>query len=416
MAASSPQPLLAASLLALAGCGTIGLDATTDSGVQSSEDDLSELRIDALSPSYAPLAGGTEVVISGVGFNGDVSFWFGNSQVDVTVLDPQTLVVETPAVALEATVDVRLQTDLGELTLPQAFTFTDAAGGDDGGDSGSGSGGSGSGGSGSGGAGSGGSGSAAGLVSGRVEFDALAIGCPSCFGYSTNTYAVTEAVFHEPAAVDWTAWMPRPGQCALNPTIPDAVSRSLDVGSNVVLQTGATTLAFSRTNRDGLTVYQDNSAQFGDYVKNASWDLSMSDGGSLGPHTVSGALRTVPSGFTDIQPIEILNDDYYAFPYMSVGYGASFSWAPAGVSDAVVIDILVFDSYSGALSGEIFCVASDSGGFTVPASQFGTFYEYDLAAIFIYRWDQNDAISPIDGSTIQGMTAFGALGSATIVL
>jgi hypothetical protein len=101
---------------------------------------------------------------------------------------------------------------------------------------------------------------------------------------------------------------------------------------------------------------------------------------------------------------------------MSVGSGAGFSWAPTGVSDAVVIDILVFDSWSGSLSGEIFCVANDSGYFVVPPSNFGAFYEYDLAAIYLYRWNVSEAISPVDGSTIQGMTAFGALGSATIVL
>ena len=82
------------------------------------------LRIDALSPNWAPLAGGTEVVVSGAGFEGDVQFWFGGTNVSVTLVDDENLVVSTPEVAVEAYVDVRVESDLGSFTLDVGFQFT----------------------------------------------------------------------------------------------------------------------------------------------------------------------------------------------------------------------------------------------------------------------------------------------------
>lgn len=399
---------------AAVGCGTLGLDGdAVDTGAPAGEQGA--LRIDSLSPAVAPLAGGTEVTIRGAGFLGDVRFWFGNSEVTTTVLDPQTVVVSTPEVFVEATVDVQLTSAEGQVLLPGAFTFADDAGGTGSG-SGSGTGGSSGGGTtGGGGTGGGtGGGGGSGLVSGKVELGAIAVGCPSCFGV-TQTYVASEAVFHTPQAVDWLDYLPAQGTCQLNPAYSDPVASSLSIGSTAFLQTGATTVTFTQTSRDGLVTYQSPSADFDDYVKNASWDLSITDGGSLGPHTVSGAMYST-SGFTDIQPIEILSDTPYAFPYLSVGSGAGFGWAPTGIADGVVIDLLVFDSLTGNLTGEILCYARDSGSFVVPADKFGSFYVDDLVGVFLYRLKETAAVSPVDGSTVQGISSLGALGTATLTL
>lgn len=408
---NSRSPAIALVSLAI-GCGTIGLDGGA-ADTASSDPAGPVLRIDSLQPSSAPLAGGTEVTIRGTGFLGEVRFWFGNSEVTTTVLDPQTVVVSTPEVFVEATVDVKLVSEAGQVLLPGGFFFSDSSGGTGSG-SGGGSGGSSSGGSSSGGGGSTGGGGSAGLVSGKVEVGAIAVGCPDCFGIA-QTYVASDAVFHAPQAVDWLDYLPAQGTCTLNPAYRDPVSSSLNVGSAVFLQTGATTLTLTQTSREGLVTYQSPSATFDDYVKNASWDLSITDGGSLGPHTVSGAMFST-SGFTDIQPIEILSDTPYAFPYLSVGSGASFGWAPAGISDGVVIDLLVFNSLTGSLSGEVLCYARDTGAFVVPADRFGTFYVDDLVGIFLYRLKATAAVSPVDGSTIQGISSLGALGTGTLAL
>lgn len=407
-------PRATALLAILAGCGTLGLEPSeTDTAVSSDEEALASLRIDAITPTAAPLGGGTDVTISGAGFTGAVQFWFGNSEVTATVLDPQTVVVTTPEVFVEATVDVKLRAAEGEVILPAAFTFTDSATGGTGSGTGGGTGsGSGSGGSGSGSGGSGGSGT--GLVSGRVEFGAIAVGCPDCFGLPL-TYTGTEAVFHTPQNVDWLQWLPAQGSCQLNPVFSDPVGSSMSVGGSVVLQTSGASVTFSQTSRDGLTVYQSPTATFDDYLQSSTWDLVVNDGGSLGPHTVSGAMVSTP-GFSDIQPISILNDSFSAFPYISVGAGASFGWSPAGVSDGIVIDVLVFDSLTGNISGEILCYANDTGSFVVPADKFGTFYVDDLVGIFLYRLEETSAVSPVDGSTIQGISSLGVLGSGTLTL
>ena len=120
-------------LLALSGCGTFGLDQKPDTAGSDSGAAQAPLRIDRLRPDRAPLAGGTEVTVEGAGFEGEVLFRFGNAEVDVTVLDDETLLVTTPEVRAAATVDVEIESDLGEVTLEDAFTFSDEAGGDDGG-------------------------------------------------------------------------------------------------------------------------------------------------------------------------------------------------------------------------------------------------------------------------------------------
>lgn len=393
-------------LLLLVGCGTFGLDHKADTSTRDSGEALAALRIDALVPDRAPLAGGTEVTVQGAGFEGDVRFSFGNAQVDVTVVDDETLIVSTPEVRSEATVDVEVESDLGSATLDDGFTFSDEVGGDDGG-SGTGTGG----GSGSGsGSGSGGSG-----VTIGVQMDYVAVPCMDCFSLTQQVFVDTVAMFHSPTQGSWHSGLPPAGSCTTTPSTAAPVSSTLDVGGSVTLQTGGAAYALPRSNSNGLTAYLSNGMGQNDYVRNASWDLVVGDGGSWGPFTVTGALQTT-TGFTDVQPLDLFEpDSWYAFAPL---YTSSFqmTWAPAGVSDLVVVDIQVFDQLSGQPypNGNIVCSATDSGAITIPAQYFGSFYQGDLASVFIYRWDTNVATNPADGTTVEGMTVFGAIGTATL--
>lgn len=396
----APLPLL----LLLVGCGTFGLDHKADTSTRDSGEALAALRIDALVPDRAPLAGGTEVTVQGAGFEGDVRFSFGNAQVDVTVVDDETLIVSTPEVRSEATVDVEVESDLGSATLDAGFTFSDEVGGDDGG-SGTGTGG----GSGSG-SGSGGSG-----VTIGVQMDYVAVPCMDCFNLTQQVFVDSVAMFHSPTQGSWHSGLPPAGSCTTTPSTSAPVSSTLDVGGSVTLQTGGAAYALPRSSSNGLTAYLSNGMGQNDYVRNASWDLVVGDGGSWGPFTVTGALQTT-TGFTDVQPLDLFEtDSWSAFAPL---YTSSFqmTWAPAGVSDLVVVDIQVFDQLSGQPypDGNIVCSATDSGAITIPAQYFGSFYQGDLASVFIYRWDTNTATNPADGTTVEGMTVFGAIGTATL--
>jgi hypothetical protein len=409
-----PRGLAPLSLLLLVGCGTFGLDHKSDTATRDSGEALAALRIDAVVPDRAPLAGGTEVTVQGAGFEGDVTFAFGNAQVDVTVVDDETLIVVTPEVRTEATVDVEVESDLGSVTLDGGFTFSDEAGGTG---SGTGSGTGGGTGSGTGGGDGSGSGSGSGGsgVTIGVQMDYVAIPCMDCFGLTQQVFVDTVAMFHSPTQGSWHTGLPAAGSCTTTPSTGAPVSSTLDVGGSVTLQTGGAAYALPRSNSNGLTAYLSNGMGQNDYVRNASWDLVVGDGGSWGPFTVTGALQTT-SGFTDVQPIDLFEpDSWYAFAPL---YTSSFqmSWAPAGVSDLVVVDIQVYDQLTGTAypNGNIVCTSTDTGFITIPAQYFGSFYQGDLASVFIYRWDTNTATNPADGTTVEGMTVFGAIGTATL--
>ena len=73
------------------------------------------------------LSGGTSVTISGNGFEGDVEVSFGNLALDITVIDAQTILFSTPSSPSEAQIDVTVRSDIGEVTIDNGFTYTNAA-------------------------------------------------------------------------------------------------------------------------------------------------------------------------------------------------------------------------------------------------------------------------------------------------
>ena len=248
-----------------------------------------------------------------------------------------------------------------------------------------------------------------------VQMDYVAIPCMECFGVAQQVFVDTVAMFHDPTQGSWQTGLPAAGTCTTTASTSAPVSSTLDVGGSVTLQTGGAAYALPRTNSNGLTAYLSNGMGQNDYVRNASWDLVVGDGGAWGPFTVTGALQTT-SGFTDVQPLDLFEPDaWYAFAPL---YTSAFqmSWAPAGVSDLVVVDIQVFDQFTGEpySNGNIICTTTDTGSMTVPSQYFGSFYQGDLASVFIYRWDTNTATNPVDGTTVEGMTVFGAIGTATL--
>ncbi len=398
--------------LSLAACGTFGLDSKPDTAGSDSGASADTLQIEDLSPTFGPLAGGTEVTITGSGFEGSIGASFGNAELAVTRTGPDTIVVTTPEVRAEATVDVTVWSDLGEVTLPDAFTFTDEDLGDGsgtGGGSGSGTGGGSGSGSGS------GSGGSTGGVTTVVEMTYTAVPCMDCFGLTSQTFVDVAAIFHPAVSGSWTSSLPSPGTCAANPGSSRPTASSADVGSSVTLQTGGAALALSRTNVDGLTAYTYSSTSRSDYVASTSYDLAVAGGGTWGPFTAEDAVQTT-SGFTDIQPLDVFAADPWSAFAPVFTSSLAFSWSPTSVGDRVVVDIQVYDQLSGSPypNGNIVCVGNDTGSLSVPASYFGSFYQGDLASIYVYRWSSSVSTHPVDGSTIEGITSFGAIGTATL--
>ncbi|HCH63204.1 MAG: hypothetical protein CL927_03355 [Deltaproteobacteria bacterium] len=252
---------------------------------------------------------------------------------------------------------------------------------------------------------------ATGLVSGYVEHNFFAIGCPSCFGFSDATLIESSAALHAPTAGSWRSWFPPIDTCVVDPTRTPLVASTDDLGGSVALSAGSITRQLARTTNGTLTTYAASSSDDGSFAQNTTYDLSAPD--ATPSLTISSVLQTIPTGFTAIEPLSMFSDIDSAFQAFSAS-SADFSWAPAGTADGVAITIQVYDSYDTTYQGEVFCFVSDSGTFQVPVSSFAAFFEGDLAAIYVSKVMLSEAINPTDGSTVEGMSVFGGIGTATL--
>ena len=112
------------------GCDELGVKTTPyiyDTGDTDTTAPLEDFVVTDIDPNFGSPAGGTSVVISGNGFEGDVAVSFGNMDVDITVIDDETILLETPSSPSEGQVDVTVESDLGTTTIENGFTYTNAA-------------------------------------------------------------------------------------------------------------------------------------------------------------------------------------------------------------------------------------------------------------------------------------------------
>ncbi|MCK6505352.1 IPT/TIG domain-containing protein [Myxococcota bacterium] len=390
----------------LAGCGLgAGLEqlAHDDSGLAQGP-----VWIDAVDPTWGPTAGGTAVSIRGGGFSGDVSVLFGSAELAVTVVDDTELVVTSPSTSVEVAVDVTVRTELGEAVLADGFVYSDD-GPPDTGDGGAADGGAGDGGGGDG----GGGGSEAGKVSGAVEFYYEVIACPSCFGVTEQLNVGAVATFHSPVSGTWTDWLPARGSCSTTASPAGPNSDTRDVGEWVYLESGTTSHGLRRVSAGGQTQYEVTGLAQGDWVRNSAWDLSVSEGGAWGPFNLSAVVKTT-EGFEDVQPIAILNDGPQAFGAQISPTGATFSWSPAGIADGFLVIVDVYSASGTTFLGRVACYDDDTGSMTLPSSGLSGYPSGALLAIYLYRHQVEEAINPVDGSTVQGISLIGAIGTGTL--
>lgn len=98
-----------------------GPPARRDSGPRDPERPAP--RLDSVSPSSGPSSGGTRVILRGANFVDPAEVYFGDTAAtSVVVLDAVSIAATTPASAV-GTVDVRVQTDDGEVTLPNGYRY-----------------------------------------------------------------------------------------------------------------------------------------------------------------------------------------------------------------------------------------------------------------------------------------------------
>lgn len=380
-------------LLLLVSCGTYGLegrDSLPESDSQL-EAPCEGLCITAIDPATGPLAGGTSVQILGEGFGLDPQVFFGNLELDATVLGSGQLLVTSPEVPVAGPVDVKVVNGDEETVAYQGFYYAQGGGDAD---------------------------TDAdtdtdtdtditvtGLTEGLVEYSYLVYGCPECFSAPSSLEFSIAAAFHDPVNASWLDDLPPQGTCETTSVSSPPASSYNDLGTWAYVSAGSTSVGLQR---GSAGVYVSSSLSSDDKLWNSAYDLQVPDVG----WTVNDVMET-SSGFDDVQPISILNPSQSAFTDINRN-NVTFTWSPSGQSESFLIWLTIYNPAGSAVIGELYCHTEDNGGATLPASLFTGYPSGALMSIQLSRRQGSSQVNPTTGNTLEGASYIGLLGTATL--
>jgi hypothetical protein len=376
---ASPRAALRAAATLLAGCGSLT--------VPNPDPAPAAVRIDAVTPDEGPIDGGTEVVVSGRGFDGTVRVRFDDATALVDVTSSNTLRVAVPPApqGRPGAVDVTVTSDRGEATLPDAFTYVGAADTDTALPP-----------------------SAAGKVVGYVELGHLQTACPACFGRSSSLDIQATAIFHAPTDVDWNDWLPANGTCGAGYDPYDLTVVVEDLGPTLVLQSGVNAIALTRGSSPSYDpTYLSGPLNDAQIVRNASWDLVIPGPGDWGTTTLPGALVT-GTLITAIAPEGLLLTGDGLFTQPLDRAGQVFSWTPLG-ADRAIVRLTAADGTNRTIT----CVGADAGSLLVPGGALSTWQRGTPVIVDVYRWRESEGTRG-DGGRVQTVSWFGIEGTGVL--
>ena len=388
------------------GCDELGVKTTPyiyDTGNGDTTVPLEDFVVTDIDPNFGSPSGGTSVLISGNGFEGEVSVHFGNMNVDITVVDEQTILLTTPSSPSEGQVNVTVESDLGSVTLDDGFTYTfdapedidtqdtedtqDTQDTQDTTDTGNTTG--------------------TGQTGGLVELWRKLYTCPNCFQPPMAQQTVEAAVtIHTPTTGSWLSWLPPMNSC-------------ITQVANVSLGTSETLgqVALTATDNNGLPI-NINLTYNGQY--NAYTNLFVPTD-SFEYNTVYGlqsdsvnfnAILQTPSVFTSIEPEDIMDAQGFTQPFSRHSFAVL--WGPSGTGDTIVFQL---DGANGTPQNpkQVLCMTTDSGGLQVDPNLLANFSPYELLSLSLYRVQLTGAIHPDNGSTIEAISAIGIIGTGILI-
>jgi len=383
-------------LFALVGCGSLGLTATSDASVEDAR-----IVLDAIDPAWGLPTEATEVTITGTGMDGATSVLFGRSEVGITRIDDETIVATAPALGFEAVVDVTVVGDAGEDTLTGGFTYAEEAPEDtDPGDTG-------------GGGGGGGSDVNDGKIGGLVQMSLTQYACPTCFDPPAPDVDVTaQGAFHDATRKGWLDWLPAEGSCASNAASDAPAADFLDAGEWMYLTSGSRAIAMRAASDH---IFAASGLDESDYVRNAAYDLSVTEGGSgLDAFDVSDAIST-PQSFSTVTPADILlTAPRDAFSARILKNNAAFGWSPSGGGGSFVVELQVYNGQTGSALGSVICRGPDDGSLSVPASALSSYPSGSLLVVGMHRYLIGTFNRPDDGSEVDTLATFGVVGTGML--
>ncbi len=381
--------------------GGSACSSLTDVGLEDLDDGVDDssagaiVGIDSLDPNWGPTEGGTLVSVLGWGFDGEVALYLGSASLDVTRVSSEELLIATPYLGFEASVDVTVTSELGEASLNGGFTYSDSGPPpeteteDTTEDTGA---------------------PPTGLTGGLVEFSLLQIACPDCFGLTADLTVSATAAFHDPVSDSWTSWFPASGTCLQNPVSEPASSSFNDVGEFVYLSSGSRSFGLRRTTGDSGPSYTVDGLDESDFIRTAYFDLTAPDGG----FSVQDAVLT-PQGWTNIQPEAMLYSTVQsAFSATIQRNNASFTWSPSGGDGTFMILLDVYNAGGTAYLGQVLCRGPDNGAMTIPSAYLSSFPSNSLLGIYLFRYQLDTATLPLDGSALEGVARMGVLGTGVL--
>ncbi len=378
------------------GCEELGVKTSPvsfDTGYDTDDVPLADFVVSDIEPNFGSPTGGTSVVISGNGFEGDVLVSFGNLEVDITVIDPQTILLETPSSPSEGQVDVTVESDLGVETLENGFTYTNAAPDepqdtdtDDTQDTNT---------------TDTGSTQSTGLTGGLVEMWRKLYACPDCFTPAFPQQSIEASVsIHDPAQGSWISWLPPLNTCLPVLTYAD-LGTSLDLGQ-VSLVGGPSPV--------GLTFDSQSGSYTNMNVSQSAFEYNTIYGLESNLISFQSILQT-PSMPEIIEPSGMLDPQGFVQPFSKSNF--AIFWGPTGTSDTILFLLEVYGQ-DGSYD-TVTCLTTDSGGLGLDPSLLSAFTANDMLVLSLYRMQLTGAIHPDNGSTVEAVSAVGVIGTGYLV-
>lgn len=101
------------------------IDTSVNTDTVDTSDTSADVSLLAIDPASGSTSGGAQVTLTGEGFDESASVFFGSGQAGVVLVEPDRLVVLTPASAVDGPVDVRVSGAGGEAALAGGFTYVE---------------------------------------------------------------------------------------------------------------------------------------------------------------------------------------------------------------------------------------------------------------------------------------------------
>ena len=376
-----------------AGCEELGVKTTPyvyDTGDTDTTTPLEDFVVTDIDPNFGSPSGGTSVIISGNGFEGDVLVSFGNMDVDITVINEQTILLDTPSSPSEGQVNVTVESDLGSTTVENGFTYTNDAPEDtntqdtentqdtDTQDSGSTQG--------------------TGLTGGLVEMWRKVYACPTCFTPAFPQQTIEASVsIHQPAQGSWLSWFPPLNSCDIILNYPN-LGTSNDLGS--VSLTGASGTSIN------LTFDAMNGAYTNMNIPTTSFEYNTVYGMQSTAVSFQSVLQT-PSTPEVVEPSGMLDAQGFIQPFSKSNF--AIFWGPSGTTDTILFLLEVYGQ--GGSYDTVTCLTTDSGGLGLDPALLSSFAAQDLLILSLYRMQLTGAIHPDNGSTVEAVSAVGVIGT-----